>query len=77
MATLKVEEGVSCESCHGPGSKYFPNAIMKNSEKSMEKGLILPIEEVCTMCHNEESPHFKGFNFEEYVKKIAHPNTEK
>ena len=73
VATLKVEEGVSCESCHGPGSKYFPNSVMKSREKSLAKGLIMPTEEVCTACHNDESPHFKGFNFEEYLKKIAHP----
>ena len=77
VATLKIEEGVSCESCHGPGSKYFPNAIMKNKEKAMENGLILPTEEVCIKCHNSESPNFKGFNFKEYVAKIAHPNPDK
>jgi hypothetical protein len=74
ILTLKVEEGVSCESCHGPGSKYFPSGIMKSREKSMAKGLILPTEEVCVACHNEESPHFKGFNFAEYVKQISHPD---
>jgi excinuclease UvrABC ATPase subunit len=77
IATLKDDEGVSCESCHGPGSKYFPNAIMKDKAKSMEKGLIEPTEAVCKTCHNEESPHYKGFNFEEYVAKISHPNPAK
>jgi hypothetical protein len=77
VLTLKVEEGVSCESCHGPGSKYFPTGIMKSREKAMAKGLIMPTEEVCTQCHNEESPDFKGFNFAEYVKKIAHPDPTK
>lgn len=74
IRTLKVTEGVSCESCHGAGSKYFPSGIMKNKEKSMAKGLIMPTEEVCVACHNDESPHFKGFDFAEYVKQITHPN---
>lgn len=74
ILTLKPTEGVSCESCHGAGSKYFPNAVMKNRAKSEAKGLILPTEEVCKKCHNAESPHFKGFDFAEYSKKIAHPN---
>ncbi|MBC34617.1 MAG: cytochrome C554 [Bacteroidetes bacterium] len=74
VLTLTKEEGVSCESCHGPGSKYKPNSIMKSREKSMAKGLILPTEKVCKKCHNEESPHYKGFNYEEYVKMIAHDN---
>lgn len=73
IATLKVSEGVSCESCHGPGSGYKTNSVMKSREKSLAKGLIMPTEQVCLECHNEESPHYKGFNFEEYVAKIAHP----
>lgn len=74
IATLKAEEGVSCESCHGPGSAYKGASVMKDRELSMEKGLILPTEEVCKTCHNENSPDFKGFNFDEYMAKIAHPN---
>ena len=74
VASIKVEEGVSCESCHGPGSAYKGASIMKNQELSMAKGLILPTEEVCVSCHNEESPDFKGFDFAEYAAKIAHPN---
>jgi hypothetical protein len=38
----------------------------------MAKGLILPDEKVCKKCHNEQSPHYKGFNYKEYVAKIAH-----
>ena len=74
VASIKVEEGVSCESCHGPGSAYKGASVMKSRELSMAKGLILPTEEVCKSCHNEESPDFKGFDFSEYVAKIAHPN---
>jgi hypothetical protein len=72
IASIKVEEGVSCESCHGPGSIYKSAAIMKNQKLALSKGLILPTEEVCIQCHNSESPTFKGFNFDEYVAKIAH-----
>jgi hypothetical protein len=74
IATLKPEEGVSCESCHGPGSLYKSNAVMKSQEQSIAKGLIIPTEETCRTCHNEESPTFKGFDFAEYSAKIAHPN---
>ncbi len=73
IATLTVKEGVSCESCHGPGSAYKSNTVMKSREKSMEKGLILPTKEVCLACHNDKSPHYKGFNYEEYLEKISHP----
>jgi len=70
---LKMSEGVSCESCHGPGGKYKTNSIMKSREESIANGLILPTEEVCRKCHNSESPTFKGFDFEESFKKITHP----
>ncbi len=72
IASLKPEEGVSCESCHGPGSAYKSATIMKKQELSLAKGLIIPDEKVCKTCHNEESPNYKGFNFEEYVAKISH-----
>ncbi len=74
IATLKITEGVSCESCHGPGSKYYPNAIMKSREKSMARGLILPTKDVCLKCHNDECAHYKGFDFKTYTEKITHPD---
>lgn len=73
IATLKVEEGVSCESCHGAGSGYKSKTVMLDREKAIAKGLIIPTEKTCIACHNEESPNFKGFNYDEYFKKIAHP----
>ena len=56
---VKVEEGVSCESCHGPGSVYKNMAIMKDQEKSLANGLILPTKEVCVGCHNDKNPFHK------------------
>ncbi len=72
VATLTKEEGVSCESCHGPGSIYKSAGIMKNQKLALTKGLVIPDENVCKTCHNSESPNFKGFNFEEYKAKIKH-----
>ena len=74
--SLGDDEGVSCETCHGPGSKYKPKSIMQSREKSMANGLIIPDEKLCKECHNEESPTFKGFKYAEASKKIAHPNPE-
>jgi len=76
-ATYKMEEGVTCEACHGPGSEYWKmttmKAIFERKVKGEEVGLVLPTEKGCTACHNQKSPTFKGFNFAEYSKKIAHP----
>ncbi len=71
---ITKEEGVSCESCHGPGSTYKAPAMMKNKADALKNGLIIPDEKVCTKCHNSESPSFKGFNFATYSAKIAHKN---
>ncbi len=72
-AGLKAEEGVSCESCHGAGSKYKSASVMKDREFAMENGMILPTEEVCKTCHNEESPTYKPFDYAEKAAQIAHP----
>lgn len=77
MPTIKNEEGVSCEACHGPGSTYKSMAIMKSHEQSLKNGLIVPDEALCLTCHNEESPHFKGFDYASYLERIAHPNPSK
>ncbi|RMD49342.1 MAG: cytochrome C554 [Ignavibacteria bacterium] len=77
---FKLEQGVQCETCHGPGSAYAKMKIMKDKEKSIEKGLHLykdPAKELCVKCHNEESPNYKGFDFEKYWAKIKHTNPNK
>lgn len=72
-AGIKITEGVSCESCHGPGSVYKSMTIMKSREKALANGLVIPDEKVCMTCHKKEgNPFYKPFNFAEAVKKIAH-----
>ncbi len=72
-AGIKPSEGVSCESCHGPGSAYKSYGVMKNRKKAIEKGLLIPNEKTCIKCHNKQSPNFKGFDYKTYFAKIAHP----
>ena len=72
LAGITETEGVSCESCHGPGSLYKTATIMKDQAAALAKGMTLPEEKVCKKCHNPESPTFKGFNYKEMVAKIAH-----
>jgi hypothetical protein len=72
-----MENGVTCETCHGPGSEYNPMKIMKQitagEVNGADYGLLNPNKENCVSCHNEKSPTFKGFDFEKYVAQIAHP----
>ena len=74
---ILATEGVSCESCHGPGSSYKSPAIMKDLALSQKNGLIMPTKEVCLKCHNKENPFFKEFNFEASLAKVKHPNPAK
>lgn len=66
-------DGVQCEACHGAGSEYLSLSVMKDREKAIGAGLIMPTKELCVKCHNPESPSYKEFNFDESFKKIAHP----
>ncbi len=74
MAGITIAEGVSCESCHGPGSAYKTNTIMKDLALAKTKGMIVPDQKVCEKCHNKENPFDKPFNFEEKKALIAHPD---
>ncbi len=76
--TFVKEDGVQCETCHGPGSDYKAMSVMKDKAKAVAAGLTLPsvsdgsAEKLCKTCHNPQSPTFKSFNFKEAWQKIAH-----
>ena len=73
--TFNIEDGVQCESCHGPGSEYKYAPIMKDKQKSGENGLIIhrEKEKFCVTCHNSDSPTYKEFNYDTYWEQIKHP----
>ena len=67
-------EGITCESCHGPGSDY-KKPHLKDLAKARTLGLLDPSSpDMCKQCHNEESPTYKEFKYEEKLAIIAHPN---
>jgi cytochrome c554/c'-like protein len=73
----KVQDGVSCEGCHGPGGDYWKLDVMKDRAKATAAGLVIPNEGTCKTCHNAEGPTFKGFDFASMKAEIAHPNPAK
>ncbi len=50
-------EGVQCESCHGPGSEYWPIPVMMDVDKAVAAGLHIPSQETCNRCHDGQDHH--------------------
>lgn len=67
--------GVQCEACHGPGSQYWPVAVMVHREKAVAAGLILPGEQMCGRCHDGQDHHkpvsWERFKHDHREKKTA------
>jgi YVTN family beta-propeller protein len=69
--TFIPDEGVGCEACHGPGSDYAPEAIMKDRKAAIAAGLRMPTLDGCNHCH--ANAHGKPFDAKLAFAKIAHP----
>jgi len=73
-ANYTDNEGIGCESCHGPGSDYKSRKVMVDPEAARAAGMMTNrTADACMTCHNEESPTFKGFDFEKRWAEITHP----
>jgi len=66
-----IDEGVGCEACHGAGSEYQPEAVMRDARAAKAAGLKEVTRETCLGCHQDA--HGKPFHYEEAIAKIAHP----
>ena len=84
-ANIAVEDGVTCQSCHGAGKNYKKKSVMENREEAMANGMVYPAKEKsCTVCHNDSSPTWKadrytlpdgsttGFDVDQAYEKIKH-----
>jgi len=60
------------EACHGAGSEYSPEAIMKDKTKAQAAGLKKVTPETCLACH--ANARGKPFDYEKSVAAIAHPS---
>jgi hypothetical protein len=72
-----MEDGVTCEACHGPAGDYIKSHIKKDNKKqAAADGLIIPTEElskeICLKCHNKNSPTYKEFDYKKDVKLVEH-----
>jgi hypothetical protein len=75
-AEFRIEEGVSCEHCHGPGEQYSTQEIMRDKQKAVSMGLRLLSPQDCLNCHKQKPTHAKlgrpPFDFAVMWKKIIH-----
>jgi hypothetical protein len=67
-ASFRAEEGIGCESCHGPGSLYMDPEIMADHEAFLANGGMTPTEATCRSCHRRA----EDFDFAEMWPKVAH-----
>lgn len=64
-----VNANVQCESCHGAAAAHAADAAVRT-------GLVRkPKVEVCTTCHSDKSPHFRGFYYDGMLS-FSHPVTK-
>ena len=65
---FRTEEGVGCESCHGPGSEYADAEVMADRDRFIAAGGRIPDAETCRSCHRNPD----HFDYATWWPKIAH-----
>lgn len=68
-SSFDIGEGVGCEACHGPGSKYLDPSVMTDRAAFLAAGGRVPDERTCRNCHR----NLDRFAFDEWWPRIAHP----
>jgi len=71
LASYEIYEGVGCEACHGAGSEYALETVMRDGRSAHAAGLKPQTRDTCLRCH--EDAHGKPFDHEAALRLIAHP----
>ena len=76
--SFRIEDGVQCEGCHGPGSEYMDEAVMSDPRLARERGLRVPEAGDCMICHAPKGSHeavlpARPYEVEAALESIAHP----
>jgi RecJ-like exonuclease len=64
-----VNANVQCESCHGAAAAHAADPAVRTGLTRKPKAA------VCEACHNEKSPHFRGFHYAGMLD-FSHPVTK-
>ncbi|MFN8093104.1 MAG: multiheme c-type cytochrome [Vicinamibacteria bacterium] len=54
---FRIEDGVQCEKCHGPGSEYMSEKVMRDPEAARRAGLRRFTKRDCAVCHYVKGSH--------------------
>lgn len=76
---LDINNGVTCEACHGAGDDYGKMSTMRDREASIAAGMVANPMEGCADCHVDDSelflenhPDYEGFDVEAAWEQIKH-----
>ncbi|MCP4156287.1 MAG: beta-propeller fold lactonase family protein [bacterium] len=75
--SFSMQEGIQCETCHGPGSEYSEGAIMADKQAAKKAGLQMPDKDFCLVCHLPKGSHTaflknKTFDYKTFLNEIKH-----
>ncbi len=75
---FRVEDGVQCERCHGPGSEYMDEEVMRDPDAARAAGLRILSPRECDLCHYPKGSHYDvhgkpRLDMVEARALIAHP----
>ena len=74
---FRIEDGVQCEKCHGPGSEYMDERVMRDPEAARRAGLRRFTKRDCAVCHYVKGSHAAvlrrpQLDVEDAWQKLAH-----
>lgn len=75
---FQIQAGVQCEGCHGAGSEYATEAVMRDKSAAMANGLVMPDDRSCVNCHIDKGTHqailgSQPFDLASAKAAVAHP----
>ena len=78
LPEFRPQDGLQCEACHGPGSEYASEELMRDPAKARAAGLMTPTKDDCRICHRPKGSHDtvlarKPFDIDAAWATIAHP----